>query len=106
VLCPVIPDFFSFNITGINTEDNINFIFQFLQQPHLYIGIKTGEHPGGMIIMQELSPLAPALVGKPRYLSVFLYLRLFSSVFVRVHRHNVAKIRIIDGMKNDSVIKK
>ncbi len=49
------PDFFPFNVSGMNTKDNICFVFYLVQEAHFYIGVKSREHPGGVVIVQYFS---------------------------------------------------
>jgi len=48
-------DLLTFNSAGMDTQDNVNFILEQLQQTHFDIGIKAREHPGSVIIEENLA---------------------------------------------------
>jgi len=49
------PHFAALDIAGIYAQDNIRFFLQILQQAHLHIWIESGQHPGGVIVIEQLA---------------------------------------------------
>ena len=40
----------------MNTEDDVGFVFELLQQTHFHIWIEVGQHPGCVVIEDKLAP--------------------------------------------------
>jgi hypothetical protein len=51
----VSPHLLSLYVSGVDAKDNVDFVFQNLQEPHLDVGIKSGQHPGSILVIQELA---------------------------------------------------
>ena len=49
-------DLLSFDVSRIDTEQDIGLVLELPDQAHLYIRIVTGKDAGGMIIIEQLAP--------------------------------------------------
>ena len=78
------PDFLPFDISGIDTENDICMILQLIQQLHLHIGIESGKDATGMIIEKQFTTeFQVQFLIEPMH--TFSYLScLFSQVFLVV----------------------
>jgi len=49
------PDLFPLDVAGVDAQQDIGLVFQLLQEPHLDVGIVSGQNPGGVIVVEQLA---------------------------------------------------
>jgi len=50
------PNLLPFNISRIDAKEYIRLVFECLEEPHLHVGIVSGQHAGRVEIEEELAP--------------------------------------------------
>ena len=59
------PDLGLFDIPGRDGKDDLRLVLHGLQQPDLAVGVETGQHPGGVVVVKQLAAkLQIQLAGK------------------------------------------
>ena len=51
----IAPDFVLFNIVGVDGNDHLHLLLELQQHSQLAVRLKTGKHPGGMVVVIQLA---------------------------------------------------